>query len=211
MIWTQKTNLGHKYPPIKLLKNTKHWQEKDPTKTFVFAKQVPIHPRDRLARKTKDEVKFIKQVFLHPRERFKGKRKIELDNYSQLSKKRKNNSEGTFIKQVPIHPHPHPHLEKLAPLNGKVQFVKQVPVHPHDRLKQLKNKTQKKINTMKSINAQIRIAVDNTNKLMLGEFDFTPSQILNKTFIFDTLKIDEENIIDRKIDTLKNKITMNIM
>ena len=64
---------------------------------------------------------------------------------------------------------------------------------------------------MKSINAQIRIAVDNTNKLMLGEFDFTPSQILNKTFIFDTLKIDEENIIGRIIDTLKNKITMNIM
>ena len=46
---------------------------------------------------------------------------------------------------------------------------------------------------------------------MLGEFDFTPSQILNKTFTFDTLKIDEENIIDRIIDTLKNKIAMNIM
>ena len=46
---------------------------------------------------------------------------------------------------------------------------------------------------------------------MLGEFDFTPSPILNKTFTFDTLKIDEENIMDRIIDTLKNKITMNIM
>ena len=148
-------------------------------------------------------------MLLYPRERLKRKRNSDLDNYSQLSKKRKNNVEVTFIKQVPIHPHPHPQI--LAALNGKVQFVKPVPVHPHDRLKQLKNKTQKKINTMKSINAQIRIAVDNTNKLMSGEFDFTPSQILNKTFIFDTLKIDEENIIDRKIDTLKNKITMNIM
>ena len=148
-------------------------------------------------------------MLLYPRERLKRKRKSELDNYSQLSKKRKNNDEVNFIKQVPIHPHPHPQI--LAALNGKVQFVKQVPVHPHDRLKQLKNKPQKKINTMKSINAQIRIAANNTNKLMWGEFDFTPSQILNKTFIFDTLKIDEENIIDRKIDTLKNKITMNIM
>ena len=103
-------------------------------------------------------------MFLHLRERFKGKRKIELDNYSQLSKKRKYNDEVTFIKQVPIHPHPHPQI--LAALNGKVQFVKQVPVHPHNRLKQLKNQPQKKINKMKSINARIRIAVDNTNKLM---------------------------------------------
>ena len=95
-------------------------------------------------------------MLLYPRERLKRKRNSDLDNYSQLSKKRKNNVEVTFIKQVPIHPHPHPQI--LAALN-----------------------------------------------------DFTPSQILNKTFIFDTLKIDEENIIDRKIDTLKNKITMNIM
>ena len=94
----------------------------------------------------------------------KRKRKSELDNYSQLSKKRKNNDEVNFFYHVPIHPHPHPQI--LAALNGKVQFVKQVPVHPHDRLKQLKNKPQKKINTMKSINAQIRIAANNTNKLM---------------------------------------------
>ena len=103
-------------------------------------------------------------MLLYPRERLKRKRKSELDNYSQLSKKRKNNDEVNFIKHVPIHPHPHPQI--LAALNGKVQFVKQVPVHPHDRLKQLKNKPQKKINTMKSINAQIRIAANNTNKLM---------------------------------------------
>ena len=135
-----KNKSGTQIPAKKIIKNTKHWQEKDPTKTFVFAKQVPVHPSDRLARKTKDEVKFIKQVLLHLRERFKGKRKIELDNYSQLSKKRKNNDEVTSIKQAPIHPHPHPHPQKLAALNGKVLFVKQVPVHRHDRLKQLKNK-----------------------------------------------------------------------
>ena len=51
----------------------------------------------------------------------------------------------------------------------------------------------------------------NNNELMFGEFDFTPSQILNKTFISDTLQIDEKNIIDRIIDTLRNKITINIM
>ena len=101
-------------------------------------------------------------MLLYPRERLKLKRKSDLDNYSQLSKERKSNGEVTFINQAPIHPHP----QKLAALNGKVQFVKQVLVHPHDRLKQLKNKPQKKINTMKSINAQIRIAVDNTNKIL---------------------------------------------
>ena len=46
---------------------------------------------------------------------------------------------------------------------------------------------------------------------MLGEFDFTPRQILNKTLIFDTSKIDEEIIIDRIIDTRNDKVTMNIM
>lgn len=64
---------------------------------------------------------------------------------------------------------------------------------------------------MKNINAQIRIAADKTNKLMLREFDFTPRQILNKTLIFDTSKIDEEIIIDRIIDTRNDKVTMNIM
>ena len=64
---------------------------------------------------------------------------------------------------------------------------------------------------MKNINAQIRIGADKTNKLMLGEFDFTPRQILNKTLIFDTSKIDEEIIIDRIIDTRNDKVTMNIM
>ena len=46
---------------------------------------------------------------------------------------------------------------------------------------------------------------------MLGEFDFTPRQRLNKTLIFDTSKIDEEIIIDRIIDNRNDKVTMNIM
>ena len=37
-------------------------------------------------RKT-DEVKFIKQFPLHPRDRLSRKRKEELDNYNKLSKK----------------------------------------------------------------------------------------------------------------------------
>ena len=58
----------------------------------------------------------------------KKNRKIDLHNYSQLSKKRKDNDQVTFIKLVPIHPHPHSHPQKLAALNEEVQFVKQLPV-----------------------------------------------------------------------------------
>ena len=92
-----------------LLKNIEIWQEKNLTKDLlrndddiVFLKQVPVHPRDRLARKTKDNVKFVKQVFLHLQERLKRTGKsTTLNNYSSLSKKSKND-DVTFIKQVPL-------------------------------------------------------------------------------------------------------------
>ena len=92
-----------------MLKNIEIWQEKNLTKDLlrndddiVFLKQVPVHPRDRLARKTKDNVKFVKQVFLHLQERLKRTGKsTTLNNYSSLSKKSKND-DVTFIKQVPL-------------------------------------------------------------------------------------------------------------
>ena len=40
---------------------------------------------------------------------------------------------------------------------------------------------------------------------MLGEFDFDPQKILNKTLIFDTSKIEEEIIVERIIDALNDK------
>ena len=43
---------------------------------------------------------------------------------------------------------------------------------------------------IKNINKQIEIGADNTNKFMLGEFNFSSKNILNKTLIFDTSKID---------------------
>ena len=52
-------------------------------------------------RKT-DKVKFTKQFPLQLRNRLKRKRKAELENYSKLSKKSKNDG-VVFIKQVPIH------------------------------------------------------------------------------------------------------------
>ena len=124
--------------------------------------------------------------------------KNSLDSYSQLSKKSKNNDEVPFVKQVPVHPCSR--LRKLAALNEKVLFIKQFPSHPRDRLKR-----KIKITVMKNINRQIEMAADNTNGLMLGEFNFRPKNILNKTLIFDTSKADEEIIMDRIIDAINDK------
>ena len=71
------------------------------TDEIKFIKQVPVHPRDGLRRKTDgEEVKFIKQV-LHLRDRLERKRKGEIVNYNGLSKKSKND-DVVFKKQVPI-------------------------------------------------------------------------------------------------------------
>ena len=45
---------------------------------------------------------------------------------------------------------------------------------------------------MKNINNQIRAANENTENLILGEFNFDPKQILNKTLIFNITLIGEE-------------------
>ena len=96
--------------------------------------------------------------------------------------------------------HPCCRLRKLAALNEKVLFIKQVPSHPRDRLKR-----KRKATVMKNINKNIEMAADNTNELTLGEFNFRPKNILNKTLIFDTSKVDEEIIMDRIIDAFNDK------
>ena len=118
-----KKKYGTQIAVNKIIKKYKTLARKKCHQDVVFVKQVPVH-----LRKTKDEVKFVKQVLLDPRERSKKNRKIDLHNYSQLSKKRKDNDQVTFIKLAPIHPHPHSHPQQLAALNEEVQFVKQLPV-----------------------------------------------------------------------------------
>ena len=44
----------------------------------------------------------------------------------------------------------------------------------------------------------------NTKKLMIGDFDFDPKKILNKTLLFDTSTIDEKLIIDKIIDGIND-------
>ena len=57
---------------------------------------------------------------------------------------------------------------------------------------------------MKNINDQIRASNENTENLMLGEFNFDPKEILHKKLIFDTTIIDEEMIIHRIIDAIND-------
>ena len=86
-------------------------------------KQKLVLPSDRLARKTKYDVKFVKQVPLHPRERLKRKRKSTLENYSGLTKKNKDD-DVTFIKQVPLHPCKQ--KKRLEKLDQKVNIVNEI-------------------------------------------------------------------------------------
>ena len=191
----------------RIVKKCKNLKRKKPYQRFdkkieddvVFLKQSPLHPRGRLRKKLIKseenepvEVEFVKQVLVHPRDRLKRKRKGELINYSELSNRSK--SDGvTLIKQVPVHPRRR--LKKLAAHNDKVKFLKQVPSHPRDRLKR----------TVKSLKQQAQIGRDNVSRMMRGEFSFSPAKILNKTLIFDTLKINGEEIMDRIIDALNDK------
>ena len=57
---------------------------------------------------------------------------------------------------------------------------------------------------MKNVNDQIRAANENTENLVLGEFNFDPKEILNKKLIFDTTITDEEIITDRLIDAIND-------
>ena len=98
-----------------------------------------------------------------------------------------------------------------------------MPLHPRKWKKRLKNLDQKvnivseiasvkpkpitakrKIDKMKFINEQTKVANENTGNLILGNFNFDPKVILNKRLIFDTTTMDEEIIIDRIIDAIDN-------
>ena len=128
---------------------------------------MPIHPRDRLARKIKDDIKFLKQVPLHPHER--PKRKSILENYDALAQKNKN-EDVTFIKPVPLHPQER--KKKLEKFNEKVHFVREI---SGVRLKKI-TKTKRKIDKMKEMTDQIEASLDNTSKLMTGDFNFDPKK-----------------------------------
>ena len=54
----------------------------------------------------------------------------------------------------------------------------------------------------KKISKEAQIAKDNVSALMNKESVFDPKEILNKTLLFDTSKIDEELLMDKIIHAL---------
>ena len=88
--------------------------------------------------------------------------------------------------------------KKAGKLNQKVDIVNEI---ASAKLKPIKAK--RKIDKMKFINEQIKTANENTENLMVGNFNFDPNLILNKRLTFDMTILDEEIIIDRIIDAIK--------
>ena len=63
-------NLAGKKPYQKFSSKKKQLDYDD---GVFLKKKIPVHPRDKLARKTRDEVKFVKPVPVHPRDRLARK------------------------------------------------------------------------------------------------------------------------------------------
>ena len=160
-------------------------------------KQVHIHPRDRLARATKnaqrndDDIEFIKQVPMHPRDRLARATKNA----------QRDDDDVEFIKHVPMHPRDRlARTTKNTQGDDNVKFIKQVPEHPRDRLRR-KTKTLKHSRD-RMRGKELKIARENVSALMRGKFVFDPEVFLNKTVLFDTSKMDEEKKIDRILENI---------
>ena len=51
-----------------------------------------------------------------------------------------------------------------------------------------------------------QITRNNVSRLMCGEFDFSLKNILNKTLLLDTSKINEEVIIDKIVESINDPL-----
>ena len=69
---------------------------------------------------------------------------------------------------------------------------------PNDKLlKQTRNKFAAK---------EAQIARNNVSRIMHGEFDFSLKNVLNKTLVFDTSKINGEVITDKIIELINDPL-----
>ena len=136
-------------------------------------KQVPRHPRDRLAPKNldaKDEVDFVKQVPQHPRDRL-ARRIAKIEDKVE------------FVKQISQHSR-----QKLARkvADGKVKVTqKKNLLHPRERT----------IAHEKEIGA-------NNSLALLENKNFDARIYLDKPLIFDLKKTSEEKIMERLIESI---------
>ena len=68
-------------------------------------------------------------------------------------------------------------MKRLEKISGKVHFVKEVT----SAKPKILVKTKKNTDKMKNINKKTKPVNENTRNLMIGEFNFDPKEILNKT------------------------------
>ena len=78
--------------------------------------------------------------------------------------------------------------------------LKKVPLLPRERLKR---KTKRLTHSRDRIkNKVLQIASENVSAPMEGKFSFLPEKVLNKSIPFDVLRLDEETIMDKIIESL---------
>lgn len=82
----------------------------------------------------------------------------------------------------------------------EVTFIKQVSVHPRDRLKNKKLKPIHSPDKMKRKTQQI--PAENVVTLLKVMFNFSTKNILSKTILFDTSRIDEEKVLSKILEAL---------
>ena len=87
-------------------------------------------------------------------------------------------------------------------MEDEPKFIKQVPLHPSDRLRKNNKQIQHPRNRLTQIKVQIKR--NNVSKLMRGELDFSMKNILSKTLLFDTSKMNKEIIIGKIAESLKS-------
>lgn len=131
----------------------------------------------------KDDVVFIKQVLVQPRIKFK--------NLNDL------NDKVNFIKQVPVYPRNR--LKKLSKRRKAAQLI----LHPQNRLP---NDKLLKHPRNKFTARETQVARNNVSRLINGEFDFSLKNILNKTLLFDTNKINEEVIMEKITESVSDPL-----
>lgn len=89
-------------------------------------------------------------------------------------------------------------------MEDEPKFIKQVPLHPGDRLRKNNKIIQHLRNKLTHKKAQI--AKNNVSKLMHGELVFSIKNILCKTSLPDTSKINKEIIMDKIIESLNDPL-----
>ena len=75
-----------------------------------------------------------------------------------------------------------------------------MPIHPRNRLQKKTKKLTHLHNRIK--NKELQVARDNVLALVQGKFSFSPEKFLNKTTLFDVLKVNEEQIMNKTIENL---------